>query len=104
YKASIPKNGGPQIPDELEDPKAFKLKMETAIQATLKSEKAKGETYSQDEKELMIWYNYHFLGRGKPTTHIQVLSSVNNEQIKKNLPPVFKEIFARISSKLKHQS
>ncbi|GEN66263.1 ATP-dependent nuclease [Chryseobacterium rhizosphaerae] len=98
YKAVIPKGGGPQIPDKTKKPKEFEKKMNKAVQATLKSEDATGETYSDEEKELMIWYNYHFLGRGKPATHIQVLSSMSDEEIRENLPPVFTKIFERISS------
>ncbi|ROI03259.1 ATP-dependent endonuclease [Chryseobacterium sp. G0240] len=101
YKKAIPKGGGPRIPDKKKEPEEFEEKLNGAIQATLKSEKATGETYSDEEKELMIWYNYHFLGRGKPTTHIQVLSSMNDDEIKNNLPLVFTEIFERISSILK---
>ncbi|WP_407480470.1 ATP-dependent nuclease [Elizabethkingia miricola] len=103
YKKAIPKNGGPQIPDETTEIEKFKEKVTASIQATLKSEKATAETYSEDEKKLMIWYNYHFLGRGKPTTHIQVLSSMTDEEIKDNLPKVFTEIFDTISSLLKTQ-
>lgn len=98
YKNAIPENGGPRIPDKSKMQDEFKEKVKSAVQATLKSEKATGETYSQEEKELMIWYNYHFLGRGKPTTHIQVLSSMFDAQIKVNLPPIFTEIFDLISS------
>ncbi|WP_433811529.1 ATP-dependent nuclease [Flavobacterium johnsoniae] len=104
YKAIIPINGGPRIPDETEDSDAFDDKVKTAIQATLKSEKAIAQTYSEEDKKLMIWYNYHFLGRGKPTTHIQALSSMTNEDIKNNLPPVFTRIFERISFLLKAES
>ncbi|WP_217607186.1 ATP-dependent endonuclease [Chitinophaga sp. GbtcB8] len=98
YKKSVPKGGGPRIPDKDEESEKFEEKLKSAVQATLKSEDATGETYSDEEKELMIWYNYHFLGRGKPTTHIQVLSSLNNRQIKANLPPIFTEIFDLIPS------
>lgn len=101
YKKTIPENGGPQIPDKIKKAEKFQEKINTAIHATLKSEEATAATYSEDEKELMIWYNYHFLGRGKPATHIQVLSSMNNRNIKKSLPPIFTEIFNRISSLLK---
>jgi hypothetical protein len=101
YKKAIPENGGPRIPDKSQEPEEFEAKVEGAIQATLKSEKATAATYSGSEKELMIWYTYHFLGREKPTTHIQVLSSMSNRQISKNLPPIFTEIFKRISSVLK---
>ncbi|WP_159478973.1 ATP-dependent nuclease [Chryseobacterium sp. 18068] len=98
YKKAIPKGGGPQIPYKDEKPEEFEEKLTGSIQATLKSKKATGYTYSEEEKELMIWYNYHFLGRGKPTTHIQVLSSMSNEEIEECLPPVFTEIFERIAS------
>lgn len=36
----------------------------------------------------MIWYTYFFLNRGKPSTHIAVLSRLNDEAIKDNIPPV----------------
>lgn len=98
YKKAIPKGGGPRIPDKAKEEAEFDEKVKTAVQATLKSEKATGETYTAAEKELMIWYNYHFLGRGKPTTHIEVLSSMTDKEIKDNLPPVFREIFDSISS------
>jgi hypothetical protein len=101
YKDAIPLNGGPRIPDKTKDPEKFEEKVDAAVHATLKSEDATGSTFSPDEKELMIWYNYHFLGRGKPATHIQVLSSMTKREIKKNLPLVFTEIFDRISSLLK---
>lgn len=101
YKNAIPENGGPQIPDKIKKTEKFQEKINTAIHATLKSEEATAATYSEDEKELMIWYNYHFLGRGKPATHIQVLSFINNRNIKKSLPPIFTEIFNRISLLLK---
>lgn len=101
YKKAIPENGGPKIAEKVKEQVKFEEKVISAIQATLKSEKATAATYSDDQKELMIWYNYHFLGRGKPATHIQVLSSMTNKQIKSNLPPVFKEVFDQISSCLK---
>lgn len=101
YKKAIPKNGGPDIPDQAEQKNDFKEKIKTAIHATLKSDKATAMTYSEEDKQLMIWYNYHFLGRGKPTTHIQVLSSMTNEEIRNNLPPVFIKFFAKISLLLK---
>jgi putative ATP-dependent endonuclease of OLD family len=101
YKEAVPDGGGPRIPKKEEESEDYRIKIEKAVQATLKSEKATASTYSEDEKELMIWYNYHFLGRGKPATHIQVLSSMTNRQIKGNLPKVFSNIFTRISMILK---
>ncbi|MDQ9027918.1 ATP-dependent nuclease [Acinetobacter nosocomialis] len=97
YKKAIPENGGPRIPDKTIEPDKFNEKVKTAIQATLKSEQATAVTYSNEDKELMIWYNYHFLGRGKPATHIQVLSSMTDSELKDNLPEVFQEIFEKIT-------
>ena len=96
YKKAIPKNGGPRVPKKDEEPDKFAAKVENAVVATLKSEDAKGETYTEEQKELMIWYNYHFLGRGKPVTHMNALSLMDNKQIKENTPPVLVEIFDKI--------
>jgi len=101
YKKAIPENGGPQIPDEKKQNVKFNAKLIASVRATLKSENAQGESYNEDEKKLMIWYNYHFLGRGKPTTHIKVLSSMTDDAIRENLPEVFTQIFDRISLILK---
>lgn len=100
YKNAIPKGGGPQIPNKDDEPVDFKSKLDGAIQATLKSEKAKGLTYNDEQRELMLWYNYHFLGRGKPTTHITALSTMSDEELIKTMPPVFDKMFEKIKQLL----
>lgn len=100
YKNSIPKGSGPRIPDEDFETEAYETKLEKAIQATLKSEDAVGEHFTQEQKALMIWYNYLFLGRGKPVTHIQVLANMKKQEIIDNLPPIFTTIFDKISQLL----
>lgn len=97
YKNAIPKNGGPRVPDKIKEPTAFAEKVKISLQATLKSENATAITYTNEDKELMIWYNYHFLGRGKPATHIDVLSSMSDEQLNDKIPEIFKKIFKEIS-------
>lgn len=94
YKTAIPKNGGPKIPDKATA--EYSALLLAAVQATLKSEKAKALTFSETQKELMIWYQYHFLGRGKPVTHILALSGMSKADIKGNLPSVFDKLFKRI--------
>lgn len=96
YKKAIPKNGGPRIPEKDKERDKFAAKVTNAVAATLKSEDAKGETYTEEQKELMIWYNYHFLGRGKPVTHMNALSLMDDEKIKEKTPPVLMEIFDKI--------
>lgn len=100
YKATIPLNGGPRIPDKTIDPVAFQAKVDVGVQATLKSENAIGYTYTAEDRELMIWYNYHFLGRGKPTTHILTFSEMTEEDIRQSFPPLFTTLFERMSELL----
>tara|TARA_R110002050_G_scaffold299018_2_gene463567 strand:- start:1845 stop:3824 length:1980 start_codon:yes stop_codon:yes gene_type:complete len=100
YKKAIPKGGGPQIPDKEDEQVKFKSKLEGAIHATLKSEEAEALTYTEEQKELMIWYNYHFLGRGKPTTHITALSLMTDKELLENMPPVFEKMFKKIKELL----
>ncbi|CUH95693.1 hypothetical protein P22_1770 [Propionispora sp. 2/2-37] len=75
---------GPRIPNRTEP--AFLEKLNTAIKATLKNEKCTGYTYSEEEKELFIWYNYLFLGRGKPVTHLLALKEIEDGALVGNLP------------------
>lgn len=73
----------------------FKNRISEAIQATLKDKSGPGDSFTDEEKELMIWYQYFFLGRGKPTTHMQFLSSISDNELKRNLPPVFEKMVRR---------
>lgn len=73
----------------------FKNRIKEAIQATLKDKSGPGDSFNEEEKELMIWYQYFFLGRGKPTTHMQFLSSISDDELTRNLPPVFEKIVNR---------
>ena len=73
----------------------FKNRISEAIQATLKDKSGPGDSFTDEEKELTIWYQYFFLGRGKPTTHMQFLSSISDDELKRTLPPVFEKIIKR---------
>lgn len=69
-------------------PAEYRARIKKDIKSTLKEEGGGGSTYSTEQQELMIWYTYFFLNRGKPSTHIAVLSRLNDEAIKDNIPPV----------------
>uniref|UniRef100_UPI003F68C6D1 ATP-dependent nuclease n=1 Tax=Streptococcus pluranimalium TaxID=82348 RepID=UPI003F68C6D1 len=73
----------------------FKNRISEAIQATLKDKSGPGDSFTDEEKELMIWYQYFFLGRGKPTTHMQFLSSISDDELNRNIPPVFEKMVRR---------
>lgn len=102
YKSTAPgTRGGPRIPDKSKERTAFDEKVKAAVHATLKSIHAKANMYTQDQKELMIWYSYLFLGRGKPVTHILALSKLNEHDLVTKIPPVFKRLFDYIKKTVK---
>ena len=63
------------------------------VRNTLKECGGNGITYSDGQKRLMIWYNYFFMNRGKPSTHIVALSSIQREALKDKAPAVFYRLF-----------
>lgn len=73
----------------------FNKRKEEAIRATLKDKSGSGDSFTEEEKKLMIWYQYFFLGRGKPTTHMKFLSSISDDELTRNLPPVFEKMVKR---------
>ncbi len=91
----------PKIPEgkETEYQKLLKKRIESDVQVTLKDEGGDGSTYNDDEKELMIWYNYFFLNRGKPTTH-RVLFTENEDITFESFPSCLQEFTNAIIDKL----
>ncbi|MGF7185272.1 putative ATP-dependent endonuclease of OLD family [Desulfitispora alkaliphila] len=78
---------------------AYLARIDSDIRATLKQEGGHGTTYSENEKELMIWYSYFFLGRGKPTTHLSLFS--NNDDLEfKSFPDCLKEFIDSVIKKM----
>jgi putative ATP-dependent endonuclease of the OLD family len=95
----VPAGGGPRIPAP--DPaERYQAYIEKAVVATLKQEEYPEGIYPEGDRALMTWYNYHFLGRGKPVTHIQALASIPDAIFRERLPAVFNRIFDRIRVKL----
>lgn len=98
YKTSIPSNGGPRIPDKERDSQGFQNKLHQGVRDTLKSNGGEGNIYTEQERELMIWYSYLFLGRGKPSTHIEVLSQIDEKILLENQPEIFIKIFDKMDN------
>lgn len=106
------KEKGPYIPDKATGQK-YEEYLDKAIRATLKggdddtdnaeekSPQFDGSTYNEQEKELMIWYKYLFLGKGKPVTHILHLPNISDTELKSKLgTTVLKRIFDKIEEHL----
>ena len=70
----------------------YETRIKKDIKSTLKEEGGDGSTYSAEQQKLMVWYTYFFLNRGKPSTHIAVLSRLSDEVIKDNIPLVLKRL------------
>ncbi|GLO60109.1 chromosome segregation protein SMC [Vibrio sp. MACH09] len=48
--------------------------------------------YDDDELDSLRWYRYLFLGRGKPSTHIQVLNKIDNKTLSDSAPEELKDL------------
>ncbi|OME30646.1 ATP-dependent endonuclease [Paenibacillus odorifer] len=116
YVALLSKGEGPEITIGEDNKKILNLTAEektgaeyamriaSDVAATLKEGSNKGtkegKEYTATQKELMIWYRYFFLYRGKPSTHMRLLSEIDSEQIIEKLPDVFKKMQKKVISKL----
>lgn len=65
-----------------EKPTEYEERIWEDIRNTLKKEGGDGSTYNDEQKSLMIWYNYFFLNRGKPSTHFYKITKcyITNEK------------------------
>lgn len=80
------------VEDEATPPNEYFEYLKKAIHITLKTDTADGITYSPSQHKLMPWYNYFFLNRGKPSTHIAAMSSINEDILKEQAPDVLKRL------------
>lgn len=108
YKGILEEKEGPRVSVEIdgrkeqqkiieiekldEKPDEYQKRVEEDVRNTLKKEGGDGSTYSDEQKRLMIWYNYFFLNRGKPSTHILALSELDEMDLFFNMPPVFERL------------
>lgn len=86
-----------ELNDEEKKLEVYVKRIEDSVKKTLKENGGSGETYNDIQKELMIWYNYFFLTRGKPITHLHALNYIEDKILIEKMP----EIFKRISEKVK---
>ncbi|WP_339310831.1 AAA family ATPase [Paenibacillus sp. FSL M7-0896] len=98
YKKTVPR--GPSIPNRTDNPEGYSKKIKGGIIAALKNEKATGYTYTEKQHELMVWYNTLFLGRSKPSTHIEALLKIDNDDLQIFMPEVFTKLVERVKELL----
>lgn len=101
YKSLCNANEGPRIAKQkkgkdietLFSDGSFSKKIKKYIKAVLKDKGGNGSSYSNEEKQLMPWYEYFFLNRGKPITHVKALSLIESDKLLDKIPLVFEEMF-----------
>ncbi len=112
YIASLSNNEGPFIKEygKIHKPEIregnqtiymelLNKRIQSDLRSTLKDEGGDGATYTDKEKELMIWYNYFFLNRGKPTTH-RVLFIENEDIVFEEFPECLQKFVNIIIGKI----
>ncbi len=117
YKGLLGENEGPRLAVEKDGQKKQKCikdievpepslpeycdRITEDVRHTLKACGGDGKTYSNEQKKLMVWYTYFFLNRGKPSTHIEALSSMTNDMLTNSMPEVFKRLISSAEKSLK---
>lgn len=56
--------------------------------------------YPGTAQEAFRWYRYLFLGRGKPSTHVRVLSTLDSPTLKGNIPEELQALLNRVMEAL----
>jgi len=72
---------------------AYAKRISEGIRTTLKECGGEGDTFSEEQKKLMVWYSYFFLQRGKPSTHMELMSNISDADLIKHTPDVFKRLY-----------
>lgn len=63
-------------------------------------EAGRGDLYAPDQDQLLRWYRYLFLGRGKPGTHVRVLSELTPEALSADAPEELRALLTSVSDRL----
>lgn len=79
----------------------YSIRVADNVRYTLKECGGDGKTYSEEQKKLMVWYTYFFLNRGKPSTHIEALSKMDEETLASSMPAVFERLVSAAKKELK---
>jgi len=63
-------------------------------------EEGRGDLYAADHDQLLRWYRYLFLGRGKPSTHVRVLSGQMPQVLAAGAPEELRALLTSMSARL----
>lgn len=63
-------------------------------------EEGRHDLYGAEHEQLLRWYRYLFLGRGKPSTHVRVLSAQTSHALTAGAPEELRALLTSISTRL----
>jgi putative ATP-dependent endonuclease of the OLD family len=63
-------------------------------------ETGRGDLYGPEADELLRWYRYLFLGRGKPSTHVRVLSALRPADLSAGAPEELRSLLGSVVAQL----
>jgi hypothetical protein len=63
-------------------------------------EEGRHDLYGVEHEQLLRWYRYLFLGRGKPSTHVRVLSGQTSQALTAGAPAELRALLTSISARL----
>jgi putative ATP-dependent endonuclease of the OLD family len=98
YKGVAGPKRGPRIPKTSDPNYADRIKK--AARVVLGEEGGDGSTYEQSSQSLFPWYSYLFLGRGKPSTHVAALASIDDDLLKARMPAPLQRLAESVTQKL----
>lgn len=99
YKAIVDNKSRPRIPDK--NNANYNNDMDE-VKKTVLGKNANLLAY-EEIQELLPWYRYLFLGKSKPSTHLQALCKIeisDEENLLKNIPPVLARLLAHTTTKI----
>jgi putative ATP-dependent endonuclease of OLD family len=85
-----------RVPDGLQGPSSSG----DVHQAVLGTNDESGLYATETDLEDLRWYRYHFLGRGKPTTHLHVLAEVTDDELAAAMPDELGALLAAVRAAL----
>ena len=93
---------GPTIPNDGDS--NYTQKVQEAIASVLKKTKKEDieaiNISDYPNTEYYFWYKYLFLGQGKPTSHLNALSKISDDDLKTNCPDALKVLIDNINTKM----
>lgn len=80
-----------------------KLSNEKSIPCVL-GESGMHSLYEEEKKNLFPWYQYLFLSKSKPATHMRVLANMSDDEIKTSTPPELLRLIKFVENNIKNNN